>query len=586
MKVLITGSKGVVGTALSKDLDAAITHYDLPDDDCSDYDRLKSKMAGHEVVIHLAWNTKLENYHTSSIDPNNLSGIYNVYKAAVETKTKRIIMISSVHADKFDCRTPEDSLLNPFDLPLPDSPYGASKCYAESLGRHYAEKYGLQVICIRLGGVNAADTPPKKPLSERQVWLSHRDLTELMHACLQADRVPYNYTILYAVSDNEGRVHDLVNPFGWVPKDGTAAVTPPDAKTAYTPITDAPVPALYETQLARFTQDSIHAEEITDFDPELAAEILKSKEGSRVIGADFGGDKGMTQLYVIRDGQLQVDETYKDYVQSTHGDGYLESLEKTARFATEHNIPVGISWGAPLNGTKALYHPKADHFLKVLQEKYDNDFANVLPTLKVCINDGTAGLISGIIEVGRSQDVESVLFPINGGGLGMAALAHDKIFSTEAGHVEAVPELNTYNQDTECGVYGAHYVCLEKLGANKSGIEAQWEARNGYMRARDIEDRFKEGDVFAGELYDHSAVVVAHMITGTALALDLDLANKATVIVGHGGAFKFPNYGERIQQILTKHIGSTPHLIMTQNYGSKDTNACLDGAALAAAISR
>lgn len=102
--------------------------------------------------------------------------------------------------------------------------------------------------------------------------------------------------------------------------------------------------------------------------------------------------------------------------------------------------------------------------------------------------------------------------------------------------------------------------------------------------AREIEDRFKEGHIFAGELYDHSALVVAHMIVGTALALKIDLTRNTTAIVGHGGAFKFPNYGERVQQIIAKHTGVTPHLIMTQNYGTKDTNACLDGAALAAAI--
>lgn len=591
MKVLVTGSKGRVGAALGNKLKVDITHYDLPEGDCTDYADLKSKMAGHDAVIHLAWNTKQENYDTGEFDPNNILGVHNVYRAAVETGTKRLIMISSVHTHKFENRGPDAPLLKPFDLPLPDSPYGASKCFVESLGRHYAEKYGLEVICIRLGGVNAADVPPESPASERRVWLSHRDLSDLMQACLQAAEVPYNYTILYAVSNNEGRLHDVMNPFGWMPKDGAAlkdeqAVTAsgPTATPLFTPITEIPVPKLYKEQLSRFSFESIHAEQVTDFNPDKALETLRLKEGSRVIGADFGGDKGLTQLYVIRGGQLQPDDAYKDYVQSTHGDGYLESMEKTARFATEHDIPVGISWGAPLDGTRPLYHPKAEHFLKELQEKYDNDFSNVLPTLKVCINDGSAGLISGIVEVCRTKKVESVLFPINGGGLGMAALVRNGIYSTEAGHVEAVPELNTYGQDIECGVYGATYICLEKLGANKSGIEAQWEARNGYMRARDIEDQFKAGNAFAGELYDHSALVVAHMIVGTAKALDIDLALDTTAIVAHGGAFKFPNYGERVQQIIEKHTGKAPYLLMTQNYGSKETNACLDGAALAAAI--
>lgn len=356
------------------------------------------------------------------------------------------------------------------------------------------------------------------------------------------------------------------------------------SEVAYSPISDNPVPDLDASQLEKFTFDSIHAEKIADFNPKQADEVLRSKEGSKVIGADFGGDKGLTQLYVIRNGRLELDDNYKDYVQGTHGDGYIGSLEKTAAYATERNIPVGISWGAPLEGTRPLYHPKADHFLKELQERYDNDFKNIVPTLAACVNDGPAGLISGIIEASKDREVDTVLFPINGGGLGLAALVRKGIYATEAGHVEAIPALNNYSQDIACGVYGATYTCLEKIGANKSGIEAQWEAQNGYMRARDIEDRFKEGNIFAGELYDHSALVVAHMIVGAAIALDVDLSKDTTAIVCHGGAFKFPNYGERIVQIIEKYIGAKPNLIMTQSYGFKDTNACLDGAALAAAI--
>ncbi|MDB5165997.1 MAG: hypothetical protein JWM37_69 [Candidatus Saccharibacteria bacterium] len=352
----------------------------------------------------------------------------------------------------------------------------------------------------------------------------------------------------------------------------------------YIPITSNPVPELFENQLAKFTLESIHAQQIADFSPEGAHEVLRSKEGSKVIGADFGGDKGLTRLYVIRDGRLELDDGYVDYVQGTHGDGYIASLEKTAAFASQNNIPVGISWGAPLEGTQPIFHPKAGHFLQELQDRYDNDFKNIVPTLAACMNDGPAGLISGIIETSKDREIDSVLFPINGGGLGMAALVRKGIYAAEAGHIEAIPELNTYSQDTECGVYGATYVCLEKIGANKSGIEPQWEARNGYMRARDIEDRFKEGDVFAGELYDHSALVVAHMIVGSAIALGIDLSSETTAIVGHGGGFKFPNYGERVQQIIEKHLGAKPNLIMTHTYGFKDTNACLDGAALAAAI--
>jgi len=191
---------------------------------------------------------------------------------------------------------------------------------------------------------------------------------------------------------------------------------------SYTPITQNPVPDLFKIQLERFTFESIHAEQIANFNPNDTAEALRAKDGKQVIGADFGGDKGLTQLYTIRNGQLVLDDTYKDYVQGALGDGYLASLDKTAAYANQHNIPIGISWGAPLNGTKPLYHPKVDHFLKELDERYNNDFKNVVPTLKACLNDGPAGLISGIVEAGKDKQIDAVLFAINGGGLGMAAL--------------------------------------------------------------------------------------------------------------------------------------------------------------------
>ncbi len=349
-------------------------------------------------------------------------------------------------------------------------------------------------------------------------------------------------------------------------------------------LTDFSVPSLSDNQLENFTQASIHAEKVVPFTVDAAIERLGLAEGKRVIGADFGGDKGVTQLFVIKNGALEADDDYSDYVQSTHGDGYLESMEKTALYAQERNIPVGISWGAPLEGSRPLFHPKAVHFLKDLDEKYNGDLKSVFPTLAACVNDGPAGLISGIIEANRLQPTHSVLFPINGGGLGMAVLTDGQLYSTEAGHVKAVQELNKYQQDTPCGVFEATYTCIETLGANKAGIEAQWKARHEYLRAQDIEARYKEGDAFAGELYENSAYIVAHLIQGTADALHIDLSSRDTAIVCHGGAFKFPHYGDRVSQILEHHNQAPSRIILTKDYGVGGSNACLDGAALAAVL--
>jgi hypothetical protein len=349
-------------------------------------------------------------------------------------------------------------------------------------------------------------------------------------------------------------------------------------------LTDLAAPSLMTEQLDALQRDTLHVQQIGSFDAANALDLLKSKEGKRVLGADFGGDKGTTRLFEVRDASLVLLNDYADDIQSNDGKGYLESLQKTARYAEAHDIPFGISWGGPLNGTQVVFHPKAKLFMAELEAQYNSDLAKISLTITACFNDGPAGLLSGAVEAYRDYKATTVLFAINGGGLGLAVLSDNTMYATEAGHAEGLAALNTYKQTSACGVFGATYTCLEQLGANKAGIEVQWQlAGHDYSRARDIEDRYKAGDQLAGELYDHSALVVAHMIAGTAKAFTIDLSDPTTAIVCHGGAFKFPDYGARLQQILCHFIANKPvNLLMTKDYTDPNSNACLDGAAIAA----
>lgn len=70
--------------------------------------------------------------------------------------------------------------------------------------------------------------------------------------------------------------------------------------------------------------ETIHAKEELRFDPHEALEKLLESNGQQVIG----GDKGVTQLFEVKEGQLRASSDYRDYVQGDHGNGYLESLEK------------------------------------------------------------------------------------------------------------------------------------------------------------------------------------------------------------------------------------------------------------------
>jgi uronate dehydrogenase len=219
-KILITGSSGNIGTILKKGLSQSneITDFDLPQQSILDFPQLFQSMSGHDTVIHLAWAYRHDNWLTERFDPNNLQGAFNVLEAAQQASVKRVIIASSVHADNFTVNETE-GLLDPYSLPVPDSPYGAAKCMIEALGRYYASAKNIEVICIRFGGVNKENKPPEHPKSERQVWLSHDDCVALVKACVTAESVPNKYAIVYGVGDNSDVLHNLENPFGWQPKD-------------------------------------------------------------------------------------------------------------------------------------------------------------------------------------------------------------------------------------------------------------------------------------------------------------------------------------------------------------------------------
>lgn len=216
-RIAITGANGTIGSVLRKGLkECEITLLDLPDTDVRDYERLLEIFPEHDVIVHLAWDTQIENFRSGKIDPDNALMTYNVYRAAIGSKVRRVIMASSVHADDFyNWKGPK--LLSPERMPEPDSPYGADKVFMEALGKYYSKK-GLEVVCIRFGGVNAENRPLGEHY-ENAVWLSHEDCVELIKSCIEAKDIPSNFSIVYGVSDNESRIHDFSNPFGWHPKD-------------------------------------------------------------------------------------------------------------------------------------------------------------------------------------------------------------------------------------------------------------------------------------------------------------------------------------------------------------------------------
>lgn len=224
-RVAVTGASGTIGRAitagLASDYELRPMSRSIDGTDLSDPEGLTEKFVGCDAVIHLAWRyappapgisgggSGGRNYY------DNIRMNLNVLDAAQAAGVTRLINASSVHADHFyDWEGP--GLLAPKRSPRANGPYGAAKVVVEEYAGDLAGS-NFRVANLRYGGVTADDQPHPTDDWERRVWLSHADLCALLRRILDAPAGP-DHCVIYAVSDNEDRVHDTVNPFGWEPR--------------------------------------------------------------------------------------------------------------------------------------------------------------------------------------------------------------------------------------------------------------------------------------------------------------------------------------------------------------------------------
>lgn len=222
--ILITGAGGGVGTFLRRELAGKyrLRLSDLrplepvgPDEsfapgDIANLDDMLQVTAGVDAIVHLGgysvegpWDDILQ---------ANIVGCYNAFEAARRNAVKRILFATSNHTVGFYRR---DETIDHRVYPKPDSRYGVSKVFGEALGSLYADKYGMEVFCIRIGNVG------EKPIDGRRlsIWLSPRDLAQLVS--IGIDHPEIRFEIVYGVSGNQRFWYDNANAFrlGYRPED-------------------------------------------------------------------------------------------------------------------------------------------------------------------------------------------------------------------------------------------------------------------------------------------------------------------------------------------------------------------------------
>jgi len=222
--LLITGAAGDVGSHLRRELAGkyelrlsdikpvkalAAGETSAPGDIAKMSDMLRVTK-GVDAIVHLGgfsvegpWDMILR---------ANIVGCYNLFEAACRNGVKRVLFASSNHATGFYKR---DEKIDHRVLPRPDSRYGVSKAFGEQLGSLYADKYGMEVFCMRIGNVTVAP-PDKRRLSN---WISPRDFARLVSVGVENPNV--SFEIVYGVSDNKRSWYDNSNAhrLGYQPQD-------------------------------------------------------------------------------------------------------------------------------------------------------------------------------------------------------------------------------------------------------------------------------------------------------------------------------------------------------------------------------
>lgn len=228
-RVLITGATGEIGLLLAdrlRDDYELVQHGRTPRTeeqeeilrpaDLEDEEQVRSLMDGVDTVLHLAGSASPESSWEDVLGAN-IIGLRNVLEAARHAGVRRVVFASSNHAMGMYDRHEQWPVY--VSMPArPDSLYGVTKAFGETLGRFYHDEHGLEVIALRIGW-STGDYGAAQEEVLRAMWLSERDTVEVFRCAVAA---PVSFGIYYAISDNPNRRWDMTDTMlelGYRPRD-------------------------------------------------------------------------------------------------------------------------------------------------------------------------------------------------------------------------------------------------------------------------------------------------------------------------------------------------------------------------------
>lgn len=210
--VLVTGASGRIGRAVVAELLQRghrvrgfdlVAHPALADQvigNLADPEAVARAMTGIETLVHLAATPDDDDF-LSRLVPNNIIGVHHVLEAARAAGVKRLVLASSGQVVWYDrLRTRE--VIGADVQPTPRYWYAACKVFLEAAGRAFAEKFGMEVIVVRLGWC-PRDRGQEEEMATidwaQDVYLSPRDAAHFFAGCIETT-TPLSFAVLYATS--------------------------------------------------------------------------------------------------------------------------------------------------------------------------------------------------------------------------------------------------------------------------------------------------------------------------------------------------------------------------------------------------
>ncbi len=193
-QIVITGAAGTVAQTVAAALEGRhrLTLIDQRGQsdremirvNLSDFAALLDRMPEADTVIHLGANP--DEAEWQDILTNNFIATYNLFEVARRKGVKRIVFPSTVMIyDGFRGRA-EGEILTPERHAWPITYYAVSKRFGEYLGKMYARKHGMSVVCIRLGWFPHLPIDVEAVRRERTMVLGVRDCGQLFTRAVEA----------------------------------------------------------------------------------------------------------------------------------------------------------------------------------------------------------------------------------------------------------------------------------------------------------------------------------------------------------------------------------------------------------------